>query len=154
MENVDAVLLPHRLLHRRVETKLVGEDRRSGLRTQAEKDTIPVIATQVLLDAITEMLAHLGIAEAEDAPLPRLSRPIDDGKLRMRPAEGRLPGDVLAVHGVMEATLALPPRWQRPSLVKNRDVELGSHAALVGKTWHDREIVPIDLTDAALVRPR
>ena len=154
LQNIDAVPLPHRLLHRRVETKLVGEGRRSRLRAQAEKDAIPVVPTQVLLDAVAEMLAHLGIAEAEDTPLPRLPRAIDDGKLGMRPAEGRLPGDVLAVHGVVEAALTLPPRWQRASLVENRDVELGPHAALVGQARHDREIVPIDLTDASLVGAR
>ena len=153
-ENIDAVPLPHRLSHRRVETKLVGERRRSGLRAQAEKDAIPVVPTQVFLDAVAEMLAHLGIAEAEDAPLPRLPGAIDDGELRMRPAEGRLPGDMLAVHGVVEAALALPPRWQRTSLVENRDVELGPHAALVGQARHDREIIPIDLTDARLVGAR
>src|SRR5215212_8854459 len=139
MEDIHVVPVPHRLLHRAVETKLIGEDRRSGLRAQAEEDAIPVRPTQVFLDAIAEMLAHLGIAEAEDSPLPRLPRTIDDGKLGMRPAEGRLPSDMLAVHGVVEASLTFPPRWQRAPLVENRDVELGPHVALVGQARNNRE---------------
>ena len=70
------------------------------------------------------------------------TRTIDDEPLRMRTRQLALPGDVLAMHGVVVTSRALACRRERPSIVEHGDVQPRFESRIVCKRRHERKVIP------------